>query len=223
MTLLTTEKLSKTYAGAVPVTAVKDTSLTFQQGEFVSIIGPSGSGKSTLMNLLGLLDTPTGGSLRYLDEETRQWSESKKAQFRNRQIGFIFQAHLLLPEFTALENVLMPTRIGGQYGPERTAHAKHLLSRIGMADRMDFKPGQLSGGQNQRVAIARALVNNPRIVFADEPTGALDTQTGQAVFALMREIQQEANVTFVIVTHDPLLAKEADRIVRIVDGQIMPD
>lgn len=221
--LLQTQQLTKIYPGIEPVYAVRDISLTIDQGEFVSIMGPSGSGKSTLMNLLGLLDRPTSGSLKYHGQETSSWSETQKSQFRNQEIGFIFQAHLLLPEFTALENLLMPTRIGGQYSPQAVARAKELLSRIGMGNRFDFYPSSLSGGQNQRVAIARALMNSPRIVFADEPTGALDQKTGNEVYNLMREIHREESVTFVIVTHDPSIAARTDRRVRLLDGRLEAD
>jgi lipoprotein-releasing system ATP-binding protein len=222
-TLLQAERLTKVYGDIQPVYALKEVNLTITQGEFVSIIGPSGSGKSTLMNVLGLLDTPTSGSLKYLGQETAQWDENQKSLFRNREMGFIFQAHMLLPEFTALENVLIPLRIGNNLNAKTIAHAQTLLSRIGLADRMAHKPGQLSGGQNQRVAIARALVNSPKIVFADEPTGALDSQTSLAVYELMREIHQDERVTFVIVTHEQALSQKTDRIISLLDGEIQRD
>jgi lipoprotein-releasing system ATP-binding protein len=221
--LLETSTLNKVYGDVQPVYALRDVNLTIRQGEFLSIIGPSGSGKSTLMNVLGLLDRPSGGSLKALGEETAGWSERRKSEFRNREMGFIFQAHMLLPEFTALENVLIPLRIGDNLNRGSIAQARQLLTRIGLGDRMEHKPGQLSGGQNQRVAIARALVNNPRIVFADEPTGALDSQTSLAVYELMREIHREQRVTFVIVTHERELAGRTDRVVSLLDGQIRSD
>lgn len=221
--LLQTQNLTKVYPGIDPVYAVRDIDLTIQEADFLSIIGPSGSGKSTLMNLLGLLDRPTGGKILYHGQDTVQWNESQKSNFRNKEIGFIFQAHLLLPEFTALENLLIPTRIGGTFSRTATARAETLLERIGLGERKHFLPTSLSGGQNQRVAIARALMNNPRIVFADEPTGALDHKTGLAVYDLMREINHEDKVTFVIVTHERSLAEKSDRVISILDGRIQSD
>ncbi len=221
--LLQTQDLMKVYGGSQPVYAINQVNLTIRHQEFISIIGPSGSGKSTLMNLLGLLDTPSSGAVTYLGDNTAKWSERQRSFFRNRKIGFIFQAHLLLPEFTALENVVMPCRILGESSADRIDKAKELLNRIGLGDRMHHLPRELSGGQNQRVAIARALVNSPEIVFADEPTGALDHKTGLAVYDLMREIHQHEGVTFVIVTHERLLADRSDRIISILDGQVQSD
>lgn len=221
--LLETSDLTKIYGDVQPVYALKGISLRVRQGEFLSIIGPSGSGKSTLMNVLGLLDKPTGGSLKYLGQETAQWDEGKKSAFRNQEMGFIFQAHMLLPEFTALENVLIPLRVGNTLNGKSIARAKELLTRIGLGERMEHRPGQLSGGQNQRVAIARALVNNPKIVFADEPTGALDSQTSVAVYELMREIHKTDQVTFVIVTHEQALSQKTDRVISLLDGEIQED
>lgn len=179
-----------------------------RQGEFLSIIGPSGSGKSTLMNALGLLDAPSSGELLYHGEDAARWSEKRRAQFRNREIGFVFQAHMLLPEFTALENAVMPLRIAGACDARAMEWARSLLGRIGLGDRLHHRPSELSGGQNQRVAIARALMNRPRIVFADEPTGALDFQTSQDVYRLLREINREDRVAFVIVTHEQALSEK---------------
>jgi lipoprotein-releasing system ATP-binding protein len=175
------------------------------------------------MNLLGLLDRPTSGALRYHGDDTAHWNEGRKSLFRNREIGFIFQAHLLLPEFTALENLLVPPRIGGLYTKAMVKRAEGLLERIGLGERMSFYPGNLSGGQNQRVAIARALMNQPRVVFADEPTGALDHKTGLAVYDLMREINRQDEVTFIIVTHERGLAERSDRIISLLDGQLQSD
>lgn len=221
--LLETKGLTKVYEGVQPVYAIRDISLTVMEGEFLAVIGPSGSGKSTLMNLFGLLDQASEGTLKYHNDDTQAWDEGKKSKFRNRSVGFIFQAHMLLPEFTALENVLIPSRIGGTYGSEAIENARRILERIGLDDRLHHRPGELSGGQNQRVAIARALVNNPRIVFADEPTGALDSKTSESVYELMREINHEDGVTFMIVTHERTLAEKADRIVSLLDGRMQSD
>ncbi len=221
--LLETRNLTRVYPGAQPVYAVRLVDLVVEQGEFLSIIGPSGSGKSTLMNLLGLLDTPTQGSLKYIGEECAKWDEKRKAKFRNEEIGFIFQAHMLLPEFTALENVLMPARIGKKDPQAAQKKATELLERIGLGDRLSHLPSELSGGQNQRVAIARALVNTPKIVFADEPTGALDYKTSENVYELLREINREEGVTFVIVTHERELAGKTDRILSMLDGRLQSD
>lgn len=221
--LIKTENLTKIYPGVQPVYALDNIDLTIKKGEFITIIGPSGSGKSTMMNMLGLLDKPTSGHLYYKGEETSKWDDIRKARFRNQQIGFIFQAHLLLPEFNALENVLMPAYLARNAAEEQIKHAKSLLEAVGLKDRINNKPSQLSGGQNQRVAIARALMNKPSIVLADEPTGALDQKTSNDIYTLFRKINREQNVTFVIVTHERSLESKADRLIEIVDGHITSD
>jgi len=217
--LLDLQEINKIYPGAQPVNALININLTIKKGEFIAIVGPSGSGKSTLMNVLGLLDKPTSGKLYYLGNETSKWNEKQKAVFRNREIGFIFQSHLLLPEFTALENVLMPAYISKQTNNSTKERAMEILNLVGLGDKFYSKPGQLSGGQNQRVAIARALMNQPSVVFADEPTGALDQKTGNDIYNLFRKINSEENMTFIIVTHEKALAQKADRIIEIIDGR----
>lgn len=221
--LIKLENINRIYKGALPVHALRDINLTINKGEFISIVGPSGSGKSTLMHVLGLLDKPTSGHLYFLGQETSKWNDKQKAMFRNKEIGFIFQSHLLLPEFTALENVMMPIYISRKNIKEGMEKAKHVLEEVGLADRIKHKPTELSGGQNQRVAIARALVNDPSVVFADEPTGALDQKTSNDIYNLFRKINKENCMTFVIVTHERTLAQKADRLIEIVDGLIIND
>lgn len=224
-TLLETRALQKVFQGVEPVEAVAPLDLTITQGELVSVVGPSGSGKSTLMNLLGLLDSPTAGELLYEGLPTHTWNEGQKARYRNEAMGFIFQAHLLLPDFTALENVLIPAKLlhKGEAPKASVEYARELLSRIGLEQRLHFRPNQLSGGQNQRVAIARALINKPRIVFADEPTGALDSATSQQVMNLVRQLHGEEHITFVIVTHEKALAAQTERQIQIKDGVVIAD
>ncbi|OGI23093.1 MAG: ABC transporter ATP-binding protein [Candidatus Melainabacteria bacterium RIFOXYA12_FULL_32_12] len=222
-TLIKLDNVTKIYSGIQPVYAIRDINLTISKGEFISIVGPSGSGKSTLMNVMGLLDTTTFGKLYYLGQETSKWNGIRKAEFRNKEIGFIFQAHLLLPEFTALENVLMPVYIARNLNKEKVDYAKEILDSVGLSDKMYIRPTQLSGGQNQRVAIARALMNKPSVVFADEPTGALDQKTANDIYNLFRKINSEAGMTFIIVTHERDLAQKADRLIQLVDGYIVSD
>ncbi|OGI05053.1 MAG: ABC transporter ATP-binding protein [Candidatus Melainabacteria bacterium GWF2_32_7] len=222
-TLIKLDNVTKIYSGIQPVYAIRDINLTISKGEFISIVGPSGSGKSTLMNVMGLLDTTTFGKLYYLGQETSKWNGVRKAEFRNKEIGFIFQAHLLLPEFTALENVLMPVYIARNLTKEKVDYAKEILDSVGLSDKMYIRPTQLSGGQNQRVAIARALMNKPSVVFADEPTGALDQKTANDIYNLFRKINNEAGMTFIIVTHERDLAQKADRLIQLVDGYIVSD
>jgi len=198
--------------------------LVLRPGEFTALVGPSGSGKTTLLNLIGLLEPPTAGSYRLLGKETATLPEQEITALRARSIGFVFQFHHLLPAFTAAENVLMPGLIAN--GPVSRAareRAHALLADVGLADRVDFLPRKLSGGQQQRVAIARALSLAPALVLADEPTGNLDTHSADDIFALMRRFNEQAGTAFLIVTHDPRLARRCDRIVQLVDGLIAGD
>jgi lipoprotein-releasing system ATP-binding protein len=195
--------------------------LTMRQGEFTALIGPSGSGKSTLLNIIGLLEQPTSGSLLMQGQETGSMSEDELTRLRGRNIGFVFQFHHLIPAFTALENVMLPLMLEeGRSTPAMRERAAWLLARVGLADRIGFKPAKLSGGQQQRVAIARALAVNPPLILADEPTGNLDTAAADEIFKLLHEVNQESGTTFLIVTHDPRLAKRCSRVVELVDGQI---
>ncbi|MDD2897657.1 MAG: ABC transporter ATP-binding protein [Desulfuromonadaceae bacterium] len=196
--------------------------LTLQQGEFTALIGPSGSGKSTLLNIIGLLEQPTAGSIQIQGRETALLTEDQLTAVRGRSIGFVFQFHHLIPSFSALENVMMPLML--EEGRPTVMHrerAAALLTRVGLADRLDFKPAKLSGGQQQRVAIARALAVNPPLILADEPTGNLDTAAADEIFKLLYEMNQEFGTTFLIVTHDPRLAKRCRRVVELVDGRIV--
>ena len=198
---------------------LKDISLIIERGEFLSVLGPSGSGKSTLMNIIGCLDVPTSGEYILNGEETNGLSEKELAGIRSREIGFIFQNHQLLPRLTALKNVELPLIYAGVPGRERRRRAKEMLIRVGLEDRMNHYPNQLSGGQCQRVAIARALVGSPSILLADEPTGALDQKTGRQVMALFRELNDEGR-TIVMITHDLKIAQNARRVVHIIDGEL---
>jgi putative ABC transport system ATP-binding protein len=208
--------------GKVKVEALKGIDLDIYAGEFVAIVGPSGSGKSTLMNLLGCLDTPTDGEYVIGGDNVAGVSRDELAEIRNRRVGFVFQNFNLLPHITAQENVELPMLFGGISPKERKQRATELLTRVGLGDRVDHKPTELSGGQMQRVAIARALAMNPDIVLADEPTGNLDTSSGTDVMGLFQELWKSGR-TLVIITHDPALAKRASRIVEIRDGRITSD
>ena len=198
--------------------------LQLQRGEFAALIGPSGSGKSTLLNLIGLLDRPTGGQLSIDGQATIALDDGALTRLRGRSIGFVFQHHLLISAFTALENVMMPMLVDrGRPDAEMRERAATLLEQVGLGERMDNPASQLSGGQQQRVAIARALVMQPALVLADEPTGNLDTHSADDVFALMRDINVARQTTFLIVTHDPRLAARCDRRIELVDGRIVAD
>jgi len=197
--------------------------MTIQRGEIVAIIGASGAGKSTLLQILGTLDRPTKGQVLFEGQDMFKASETALASFRNRRIGFVFQFHHLLPEFTALENAYLPALI--QRIPEQTAikTATALLSEVGLAHRLHHKPGELSGGEQQRVAVARALIRQPDLVLADEPTGNLDTQTGDELFGLLRKLNETHGTAFIIVTHNEKLSHQTDRLIHLQDGQILED
>jgi len=198
--------------------------LTLQRGEFAALIGPSGSGKSTLLNLIGLLDRPSGGRLFIDGNETSTVAEGEITRLRGQRIGFVFQHHLLIPAFTALENVMMPLLVDrGRPDAAMRERAAALLASVGLADRAKHPASKLSGGQQQRVAIARALAMRPSLVLADEPTGNLDTHTADDIFALLRQVNQREGTSFLVVTHDPRLAARCDRIVELVDGSIVSD
>lgn len=216
-----TRNLRKTYGlgGPNPVEVLHGVDFEVYPGEFVAVVGQSGSGKSTLLNILGALDKPTSGEVRIGGVDISSLHPDQLARLRSRSVGFVFQFHYLLEEFTCLENVLMPVYIDkGVPSREDTRRMKQLLERVGMGDQLDKLPGQMSGGQQQRAAIIRALANQPNLVLADEPTGNLDSRSGHEVFNLMREITRESGVAFIMVTHDDRLAHAADRIVRIEDG-----
>jgi len=207
-------------AGPESLGVLKGINIRIRAGEMMAICGASGVGKSTFLHILGTLEHPSGGKVLYEGTDVFSLNDDKLADFRNRVIGFVFQFHHLLPEFTALENVIMPLLIAGEPRHQCMERGIELLSDVGLADRTDHKPGELSGGEQQRVAVARALCMNPKIVFADEPTGNLDTATGESVHEMLRDLNRRKKVTFVIVTHNEHLAGKSDRIVHMVDGQI---
>ncbi|ELR67928.1 Macrolide export ATP-binding/permease protein MacB [Photobacterium marinum] len=209
-------------SGEETVRALDQVSLNIHHGEYLSILGPSGSGKSTLMNVLGCLDKPTSGDYHLDNEDVSVMSSKQLAAIRNRNIGFVFQGFNLLDYGSALDNVALPLVYSGIKAKERREKAAYLLERVGLGERMDHKPNQLSGGQKQRVAIARALVNDPQIILADEPTGALDSRSGSEIEALFNELHQEGR-TLIVVTHDVALAKRTHRIINIKDGQVVGD
>src|SRR5574344_214347 len=206
--MIIAENLSKSFGN---LQALKGVSLSISKGEVVSVVGASGAGKSTLLQILGTLSTPDTGSLIIDGQEVLRMNASRLSAFRNRRIGFVFQSHRLLPEFTALENVMIPSLIAGLSNKESTSRAKALLSEVGLSDRMDHKPSELSGGEAQRVAIARALVNKPAVLFADEPSGNLDSATKQDIHRIFFEMREKHGQTIVIVTHDETLADMCDR------------
>lgn len=213
-------ELRKIYKiGEIEVHALDGVSFNIERGEVVSIMGPSGSGKSTLMNLLGCLDHPTDGSYNLDGEEVSELDDDQLAGIRNRKVGFVFQSFNLLPRQTALANVELPMRYAGDV-PDRKKRATDALDSVGLADRINHRPTELSGGQQQRVAIARALVNNPSILMADEPTGNLDSKSGKEIMELLLNLNKDKGTTLIIVTHDPKIADQTQRVIRLVDGKI---
>lgn len=217
---LVTVDLRKSYiSGHEELHVLRGVDVSVRVGEIISIVGASGTGKTTFLNLIGTLDRPTGGTVLYDGVDIFKLTDGELANFRNRDLGFIFQFHHLLPEFSAIENVMMPALISGKNRKEAQEIAAELLKTVGLKGRELHKPSELSGGEQQRVAVARALMNNPKIVLADEPTGNLDRKTGEAIHELLWKLNLELNQTFIIVTHNESLAQKADKIIRLIDGK----
>ena len=220
--MLEARQLTKEYrVGDRPLTVLRDVSFTIPQGAFVAIVGPSGSGKTTLLGLLAGLDTPSRGTVLLDDADLAAMDEDQRARLRGAKVGFVFQSFQLIPTLTAIENVQVPLELRGD--SHATDRARDLLKRVGLGDRLDHFPTELSGGEQQRVAIARAFSNEPRILFADEPTGNLDSDTGQRIVELLEELNRESGATIVLVTHDAALAARAGRTIRLSDGVVVED
>lgn len=213
--------ISKSFDGSLRV--LDHVSLCVPDGEIVAIVGPSGAGKTTLLQIIGSLELPDpgSGSIRYDGEEIVGLGADALARFRNRNIGFVFQFHQLLPEFDITENVAMPAMIGGVSHKESMARAREVLTRLGLGSRLNHRPAQLSGGERQRAAVARALINNPKVILADEPTGSLDTQNRDHLYSLFQTLRDDQGMTFAVVTHDETLAASADRTIHMSDGRIV--
>ena len=221
--LMECRQLSRVYQdGDRQLRVLQQVDLAIESGEMLAIVGSSGSGKSTLLHCMGGLDKPTSGDALFAGEPIQNWSANTLADWRNQELGFIYQFHHLLPEFSALENVAMPQLIAGVSGAAAEARAQELLQRVGLSERMNHRPAELSGGERQRVAIARALVNGPRLVLADEPTGNLDDTTAIQIFELLQELNRELTTAFVIVTHDQSLAAQLPRTLTLHHGQLVP-
>ena len=221
MPLIEVSSLSNSYQAArSTVSVLRDLDVSVEKGQMVAIVGASGVGKSTLLHVLGGLDAHDGGSVRIGDQDLAAMKADALTAFRNRHVGFVFQFHHLLPEFSALENAEMPMRIARMAAEERTSRAASLLERVGLRERMTHRPGMMSGGEQQRVAIARALVMQPDVLLADEPTGDLDEHTADALHALLREMHAERGLTSIIATHNPRLAAACDRVLRLEDGRL---
>lgn len=217
-------QVTRTYTeGPETLTIFSDISLQITAGETVAIVGSSGAGKTTLLNLLGGLDRPSSGQISICGVDIHRLSEAGRARFRNRHLGFVYQFHHLLPEFSALENVMMPCALGGMGIGDAREKAKQLLARVGLAERLAHKPGELSGGERQRVAIARALVNDPECVLMDEPTGNLDEQTGEGVRELIESLRDQLGISFVMVTHDMKMARSLGRVLRLEQGRLVQE
>jgi lipoprotein-releasing system ATP-binding protein len=218
--LIQVQQLFKSYGnGTKRVEVLKGVDLNFSRGERAAIVGASGVGKTTLLHVLGTLDRPTGGKVFYEGKDIYALNEKELAPFRNREIGFVFQFHHLLPEFSALENTMMPCLIQGIPKKESAAQAEAILTLVGLKERLSHKPGELSGGEQQRVAVARALVLEPKVLLADEPTGNLDTKTGESVFDLLQELNQIKGGTLIVVTHNLKLAEKLSRQIQLIDGK----
>jgi putative ABC transport system ATP-binding protein len=221
MALIELDEISKVYQmGEIEVHALCGVSLSVERGEMIAIVGASGSGKSTLMNVIGCLDQPTSGTYTLNGQDVGRLNDDRLAEIRNRQIGFVFQTFNLLPRTNALQNVMLPMIYDGVGPAERRERAQQALAAVGLADRVRHAPNELSGGQQQRVAIARALVNEPSILLADEPTGNLDSTSGAEVMALLQALNREREITVVLVTHDPEIARQTSRIIHLYDGQV---
>jgi putative ABC transport system ATP-binding protein len=222
--MITAEDLEQTYvSGGRPLTVLRQINLAIEPQEFVAIVGPSGSGKTTLLGLLAGLDRPTRGTVRLDGEDLGLLSEDGRARLRAQKVGFVFQTFQLLPTLTALENVLVPLELRGGADGRAGDRARRLLERVGLGDRMHHYPAQLSGGEQQRVGLARAFAGEPKVLFADEPTGSLDAETGRTVIDLLVELNRDARTTLMLVTHDPALAERARRVIRLAGGTIVGD